>query len=93
MCRNLVSFPVYFILKDHKFLVLTGRICTSIMILSKMFPQIRIFREGILKSLRLTDVTKEVFSPAVLEEFLLTKIPTATEFAFRVISSSVRGEI
>ena len=93
MYRNLVSFPVYFILEDNKLLVLTGRICTGIVVLSKMFPQIRIIREDILKSIRLTDVTKEMFSPAVFEEFLLLKIPTATKFAFRMISPSMRGEI
>ena len=34
-----------------------------------------------------------MFSPAVLEELLLLKVSTATEFALRMISPSVRGEV
>ena len=93
MPRDLVSSPVNFVLEDHKFLVLTGRICARIMILSKMFPQIRIFRKDILESIRLTNVAKEMFSPAVFEKFLLLKISAAAKFALRMVSPPVRGEL
>ena len=89
MTGNLVSLPVYFILEDNKFLVLTGRICTRIMILSKMFPQIGIFREDILKSIGLTNVAEEMIPPAVFEEFLLLKISGATKLALRMVSPPV----
>ena len=93
MLRYLVSSPVNVILEDNKLLVLTGRISARIMILAKMFSQIGIVREDILKSIRLTNVAKEMFSPAVFEKFLLLKISGATKFALWVISPSVRGEI
>ena len=93
MTGNLVSLPVYFILEDNKFLVLTGRICARIVILAKMFPQIGIFREDILKSIRLANVAEEMIPPAVFEEFLLLKISGATKFALRMVSPPVGGEV
>ena len=63
------------------------------MFFTKVSSEIRIIRVDVLSSICLTNLTNEMVSPAVYEEFLLVKISTFTEIANWMIFPSVRDEM
>ena len=68
MFRNLVSSQVNLILEHNELLFFTGRVSTQMMLLTEVFSQRRIILEDVLTAVLVTNMTGEVFSPAVTEQ-------------------------
>ena len=92
MLCHLVSFQIYLISEYHELLFHTGWVSTDIVVLCEVSPQVRILSIEVLHAILLTDLTEEMFSPAVLVEFFLVVMSSSTESALWVFLPSVGGE-